>query len=1199
MRKILSIFMFMSLFLIASPLNHYVYAAESQFQPITVTGFNADLIADNTDGNSASTSTSVSFDAYTYGANNVMYSVEFRGPQNTSSAPPYGLPSDRVINSSQNSGVSYKLAAYNTDNALFLTNQNETGTLTLETSGAYEKIIVLASSASGASDFDVTLNFSDGTNEATSFTAPDWYNGSGYAIKGIGRVARTGTYATGGVDGEFTGTSDNPRLYDCFIDNSTNKTKLLTSISVKKTSTTGRTAILAVAGQKSAGAPSTPVATSGSAIQGSSFNANWDVVAGATSYNLDVATDSNFTNLITGYNNVDTSNVTSYAVTGLDKNCTYYYRVRAVNANGVSFSSNSSIVTTISNDATIVSVLSQAITVGSEAGTSGDPKTASINVTNNVSTVMAADIVKHDTTATVTFYGTDGSFGTVENSSVDLAVGAGTAVYIKVTAEDGTEIYYKITINRISPPNVTAGVVNRTSDTTGTVKFTSDKAGQYYYAIVNDGATAPTIDTSGVGTACTTAETTITNPSGLTAGAKDFYIKVKDAVGNVSSAIKIDIAAYVAPDTLAPNLSAGAVSRSSDTAGTVKFTSDEAGSYYYEVVADGATAPTIDTSGVGTACTTAESTITSPIGLTAGVKDIYILVKDDAGNVSSALKMDIPAYIPPSNGAGSGGATNDNGTNNSEDSTSTDEKITVDVKNGETDNTVSKIIIERTTDSTGQKKDTISYGTDKARETVQELNSNGDTTARIVIPDNSDKVVETRINIPTDSIRTLADGSVNLQIDTQGAKINLAETTLKSITADSKDDLYFRLVPVKDEVQKETVNNSALIEAIKIAGDDNSTASIIGDPITIETNLKSINADITLPLTGVIIPSDHVKKAELLKQLAVYIAHSDGEKELVQGELVEYSDSVYGIRFHINKFSTFTVVKTDAFLKSSDCNLTKVIVPSSATISGKTITVSVANSIKGFTANVSVSDKATWKLYEDKTCTMEVKDNKVSLVAGKNVYYVKVTAEDGITSKTFSLIINRDKPQLQMGFNPLRLRAEGGTTSQKLNYTKVSEADGYVIYGAPCGLDNQLIKIADVSANSLSYTVKGLKSDTYYKYVVKAYQVINGKKVIVAKSKMVHSTTTSKKNANPTMITVISTKVSLNTGVVKQIISKLVLPKGMKSDQHTAEITYESTNKSVATVNSDGKITAIAKGTCNIYAYAQNGVYTKIKVTVN
>ena len=102
-------------------------------------------------------------------------------------------------------------------------------------------------------------------------------------------------------------------------------------------------------------------------------------------------------------------------------------------------------------------------------------------------------------------------------------------------------------------------------------------------------------------------------------------------------------------DATAPTLSSGSATRDSETAATVKFTSDEAGSYYYAVVESGASEPEIDTTGAGTSCDTTEQTI-SLTTLTAGAKDIYIVAKDAAGNVSGKLKITIPAYIQPSYG---------------------------------------------------------------------------------------------------------------------------------------------------------------------------------------------------------------------------------------------------------------------------------------------------------------------------------------------------------------------------------------------------------------------------------------------------------------------------------------------------------------------------------------------------------------------
>jgi len=52
-------------------------------------------------------------------------------------------------------------------------------------------------------------------------------------------------------------------------------------------------------------------------ITSTSFTANWSSSTGATSYRLYVATDAAFTNMVTGYNDLNVGNLTSYNVTGL------------------------------------------------------------------------------------------------------------------------------------------------------------------------------------------------------------------------------------------------------------------------------------------------------------------------------------------------------------------------------------------------------------------------------------------------------------------------------------------------------------------------------------------------------------------------------------------------------------------------------------------------------------------------------------------------------------------------------------------------------------------------------------------------------------------------------------------------------------------------------------------------------------------
>lgn len=98
---------------------------------------------------------------------------------------------------------------------------------------------------------------------------------------------------------------------------------------------------------------------------------------------------------------------------------------------------------------------------------------------------------------------------------------------------------------------------------------------------------------------------------------------------------------YTAPN--APTLSGGSATRTSKTAATVKFTSSEAGNYFYKVVGHGAAVPTVDTSKSGTSAVKGENTITLS-NLTEDARDIYIVVKNTSGGESAALKVEIPAY---------------------------------------------------------------------------------------------------------------------------------------------------------------------------------------------------------------------------------------------------------------------------------------------------------------------------------------------------------------------------------------------------------------------------------------------------------------------------------------------------------------------------------------------------------------------------
>lgn len=214
--------------------------------PLAVTGFNAGIIVPY--NATVGAPLAAAFDVpnnwafYQEGLNgNAQINASGQGLQ--------GMPAERLLRS-QVDGSIFQLGPYGGQNALMLGNNYPiSGTLTLTTPQALNKLAILATSANGGGLGTLVINFSDGTKSPVlNFNAQDWYNTTAnIAFQGFGRV-RLGqaTFST-----ENPGWN-NPNIYQTTIDlASAGLNKVITSIAFTGPAVAGSrtTAILGLSGQ--------------------------------------------------------------------------------------------------------------------------------------------------------------------------------------------------------------------------------------------------------------------------------------------------------------------------------------------------------------------------------------------------------------------------------------------------------------------------------------------------------------------------------------------------------------------------------------------------------------------------------------------------------------------------------------------------------------------------------------------------------------------------------------------------------------------------------------------------------------------------------------------------------------------------------------------------------------------------------------
>ncbi|MBQ1407890.1 MAG: Ig-like domain-containing protein [Eubacterium sp.] len=203
--------------------------------------------------------------------------------------------------------------------------------------------------------------------------------------------------------------------------------------------------------------------------------------------------------------------------------------------------------------------------------------------------------------------------------------------------------------------------------------------------------------------------------------------------------------------------------------------------------------------------------------------------------------------------------------------------------------------------------------------------------------------------------------------------------------------------------------------------------------------------------------------------------------------------------------------------------------------------------------------------------------------------------EEAITNAASDLDVDSDTYSL---LKPKAAKVKN--TSIKLKWSKAKGASKYIVYGNLYGNKYKFVKIK--STGSKSCTVKKiagkkLKKGKYYKFLIIALG--SGNKAVASSPILYVATAGSKKAGNYAKITTKAkkNKVTVKRGKKFKLAAAAKAPAKQKVKK-IVDIRYESTKPAIATVDARGIIKGIKKGKCYVYAFAQNGLAVKIKVTV-
>lgn len=221
-------------------------------------------------------------------------------------------------------------------------------------------------------------------------------------------------------------------------------------------------------------------------------------------------------------------------------------------------------------------------------------------------------------------------------------------------------------------------------------------------------------------------------------------------------------------------------------------------------------------------------------------------------------------------------------------------------------------------------------------------------------------------------------------------------------------------------------------------------------------------------------------------------------------------------------------------------------------------------------------------------------------------YYVRYAENENYLASpavTLKLTVAKKKTQTE------QLPAMAAWKGRKLfvKWEKVKKADGYEIYVVSYGDKTALkdaapVKTADAGTLSVKLKKLGKKKlsrKNNYQIVVRAYQLVKGKKIYLAESEScILAGKTNSKYTNPKKIRLAKKAYTLTVGDTTKLGAKLVKQNPDKKLLPGAALRYTTTDSSIAAVTADGTLQAKKAGTCLIVLTAPNGITATAEVIV-